>query len=87
MKKFISGLMVLSLLLVFGMVVYLEAMPQWCSTDWVFECEYDFEGTYSYYYLWTVMYNGSWTDVYDTYCDYGGGPQWWGACYDIDDIW
>jgi hypothetical protein len=82
MKKLISAFMVFSLLFVFGMVLFLEAIPQFCSESIIAECEVGQGGSYSYYYDYTVWYNGTWVDVYDTWCD----DNWWGICYDIDEI-
>ena len=79
--------MVLSLILAFGMVVYLESAPYFCSWQDELYCEGYLGGTFYYYFLWTQYYGDGYYNVYDIYCDYESNYEWWGQCIDIDEIY
>ncbi|MGB2763676.1 MAG: hypothetical protein WBC20_04615 [Candidatus Aminicenantaceae bacterium] len=91
-KKLISVFVILSLFLVIGIVLYLEARPNTCREWNIILCEEYRDGIYYYFFEFWAYYNGDWVEVYDTYCWnnwHGMGPEmeWWGECWDIDDIW
>ena len=91
-KKMRSGIVIFSMFLVLGIVVYLNAAPQYCDDYFQDECEIYYKGDFLVYFeFWAWMY-GDWVDVYRMYCIYEdpwGAPEWhdWGLCYDIDDYY
>ena len=92
-KRLGSGVVIFSLILVFVLVVYLNAAPYTCDEQDEIYCEAFLEGDFYYYFEFTTWYYGDWVDVYHMYCEYeispGMGPEMvdWGLCYDFNDIY